>query len=138
MSVYDQVFARKGDQFIELYSGTFWYHSEEVFGRLPWEKIRELQVDRCYERIQESLDKYAEMRRDYARRREEILEMQGVSLDEKIEELDRIHEVLAEIQETEEDLTRIRYYLNCWEEIGLPLYIGEECGEAVTVADIEA
>ena len=138
MSVYDQVFARKGDQFIELYSGTFWYHSEEVFGRLPWEKIRELQVDRCYERIQESLDKYAEMRRDYARRREEILEMQGVSLDEKIEELDRIHEVLAEIQETEDELIRIRYYLNCWEEIGLPLYIGEECGEAVTVADIEA
>lgn len=138
MSVYDQVFARKGDQFIELYSGTFWYHSDEVFGKLPWEKIRELNVDRCYERIQETLDNYEKMRQDDMRRKQDILEMKGISFDEKLEELDRIQEGLAEIQETEDELIRIRYYLNCWEEMRLPLYIGEECGEVVTVADIEA
>lgn len=138
MSVYDQVFARKGDQFIELYSGTFWYHSDEVFGKLPWEKIRELNVDRCYERIQETLDSYEKMRQDDMRRKQDILEMKGISFDEKLEELDRIQEGLAEIQETEDELIRIRYYLECWEEMRLPLYIGEECGEVVTVADIEA
>lgn len=138
MSVYDQVFARKGDQFIELYSGTFWYHSDEVFGKLPWEKIRELNVDRCYEKIQEALDSYEKMRQDDMRRKQDILEMKGISFDEKLEELDRIQEGLAEIQETEDELIRIRYYLECWEEMRLPLYIGEECGEVVTVADIEA
>ena len=143
MSQYLNIFVKSKDSgaFTRIYVGTFWHYVHDSFGYVPYEKVRLVTESELTDNIH-NLDQPIEALKKEIASHEALIKEIGQwnnSIEEKMQAIDDERDAISDIEEDMLDPQMARQFLwalRCMDIDG-GLYVGLECGDSITDADIE-